>query len=213
MCSARRRKGPAICPHELAFSIEETDDLILSAIESVVLSTNFIEDLLDSALTVDPVNRSELKTTRRQLLDEIANFNEAVAEGGDIPSLVASLEQRERQLAEVDTQLALAPREPPDRQELRSALTLRVNEWRDILRGHIPQARRVLTELIELPITVNADPQPEWMTRLRAEGLLDELAGHPDWAVAWREKWSSGTNLVSPTGFLRHVRVALPRSA
>jgi hypothetical protein len=60
----------------------------------------------------------------------------------------------------------------PDRDVLRAALTLREDEWRDVLRGpHIAQARLVLQHLIELPgIRISNQPVPKYIKKSDARG-------------------------------------------
>jgi hypothetical protein len=169
VCSARRRKGPSVCPHNLVFPIAETDDLVLSVIEGDVLAPSFIKQVLDSTSTSAPDDRVALETERARLVREVENLTIGVAQGGDTPALVAMLKDRDKRLKQLDTQLV--PREAPDREALRLALMQRVAEWRGILRANARQGRMVLQQLVG-SITVCADERPSWLATSRSAALL-----------------------------------------
>jgi len=172
VCSARRRKGSTVCPSDFAFNVEAIDHVFLDALEAVVLSPTLIDRVLDAAFSVDhDAERAALLERQQRLRTEITNLTAAIAHGGDIPTLVALLQEREAQLKAVDGQLA-TPTVMPDREVLKAALELRTADWRTILRGpHIHQARTVLQHVIELPIRVHNEPRPRWVAAARPEGL------------------------------------------
>lgn len=173
VCSARRRKGLAVCPSEMAFPVEALEHMFLNCIEHDVLSQEFIDRVLDAAFAGNPdAERQTLIDERAQVAREIENLTKAIAAGGDIPALATALGERDRRLKVFDAQLA-KPVVLPDREVLKAALELRKGQWRDLLRGpHVAQARLVLQHLIDLPVYVMNEPAPKWMTRTRPGGLL-----------------------------------------
>jgi recombinase/recombinase-like zinc beta ribbon protein len=184
VCSARRRKGPQVCPYKLQFPIEEVDEMILSVIEGDVLAPRFIEQVLDTAFAAPLEDPATLQAERARLVREMANLTTAIAAGGDIPALTSALKERDKQLRVLDARLV--PHEPAERETLRAALEQRVSEWKTILRSNPRQARMVLQQLIG-PITVEGEPKPAWMAQLKSGGLLAGMV--------------MGLHMASPTGF------------
>jgi hypothetical protein len=136
VCSARRRKGPAVCPSDLSFNVDGIDSVFLDALEDFVLAPTFIDRVLDAAFASNPdVERAAWQTERDQLAKEIANLTQAIAAvGSDIPALAKALAERDARLKSLDRRFA-QPVAMPDRDELKAALELRTAVWRTILRG------------------------------------------------------------------------------
>jgi hypothetical protein len=211
VCSARRRKGPAVCASDSEMCVDDIENVFLDCLEREVLCQEFIERLLDSAFTNDRGSEREaLAEERSRLKSEIANLTKGIAAGGDIPALAEALSERDRSLKRIDATLA-APVAMLDRDALRAALELRRGEWRELLRGpHVQQGRLILQHLIELPIRVENEPIPKFMKRGDERGQLKWKDGR--WVNADESKWSAKTrpggmlvgliqNVASPTGF------------
>ncbi len=201
VCSARRRKGPDVCPSEIVFGVDEIERVFLDAIEGSVLHPDFIDRIVDSVFASDPdAERAAALSERARLTTEISNLTTAIATGGDIPALAAALQERDRRLKALDAKLA-KPVVVPDREVLRAALHLRGTQWRDVLRGqHIQQARLVLQHLIDLPIKVLNQPVPTFIKPGDVRGT--ERIGK--WAVNTRPGGmlvGLVQNVASPTGF------------
>jgi hypothetical protein len=75
----------------------------------------------------------------------------AIVAGGDAPTLVAAIRQRETDLATSRRELAsleqLTKAAKLDPEALERDLRAKLEEWRELLRRHIPQARQVLRKL------------------------------------------------------------------
>ena len=162
VCSARRRKGPDVCPSEISFPVGEIDQAFLDVIEGAVLHPDFIERVVDAVFANNPdAERATMLDERRRLASDIENLTRAIASGGDIPALAAALAERDKRLKALDAKLA-KPVVTPDRDTLHAALLLRGGQWRDVLRGpHIDQARLVLQHLIDVPIRIMNQPWPK----------------------------------------------------
>ena len=199
VCSAKRRKGAAVCPSDVLFPVTTIDHVFLDAIERTVLSPTFVERVLDATFATAPdVHREQLTQERVSLAHEIGNLTAAVAQGGDLPALVKALTDRDQRLKAIDKQLA-KPIEIPDREVLKAALELRTGQWRDVLRSqHISQARLVLQHLIELPILILNQPKPAYIKKGDTRGTEN----------IWRASTRPGgllagliQNVASPPGF------------
>jgi hypothetical protein len=167
VCSARRRKGPDVCPSEVVMPVHEIESTFLDVIEGTVLHPDFIDQLVDEVFADNPdAERVALVEDRKRLACEIENLTKAIAAGGDIPALAAALSERDKRLKAMDARLAKPTIAPPDREVLRAALQLREGQWRDVLRSrHIPQARLVLQHLIDLPIKILNQAVPSYITK------------------------------------------------
>ena len=174
VCSARRRKGPTVCPQETTFDVNAIDHIFLDTLEEEVLSPTFIDRLVDAAFDAAAnagAERQSWLDEQQRLTREIENLTKGIAAGGNIPALATALQERDRRLKVVTAPLA-KPADAPDRETLKAALELRSADWRDILRGpHVAQARLVLQHLIDLPIKVINQPVPKWMAAVKPEGL------------------------------------------
>ena len=203
VCSARRRKGPSVCPSEFSFSVEEIEHVFLDAMEDVVLSPKFVEWVLDATFANNPdAERAALLDEQARLTREIENLTKAIASGGDIPALAGALQERDKRRKVIAAQLA-KPVSLPDRDLLRAALELRCADWREVLRGpHVQQARMVLQHLIEVPIKIVNTPPPAYIKK-----------GHTPRGIKQRSrKWVAAArpaglmvglvqSVASPTGF------------
>ena len=187
VCSARRRKGAAVCPSEFSFPVERIDHVFLDVLEDVVLSPEFVERVLDATFAVDPgAERQVLQAEHDRLAREVENLTAAIANGGEMTTLLAALSSRDKRLAELRKELA-RPAALPDRDVLKAALELRTADWRAVLRGaHVSQARTVLQHLLELPIRIHNQPKPSWIANVKEAGLLVGMPGY--------------SRLASPTG-------------
>lgn len=173
VCSAHRRKGPAVCPSTLVFSAEALNAVFLDALEDTVLSPSFIDDVVRDAFAFDVnAERASYVAERAQLTREIDRLTQAIAStGGEIASLADALKTRDARVRALDGLLSKTVL-MPDRDTLRAALEQRCADWRDILRGqHLDQARMVLQHLLALPIVIHNQPKPKWVATAKPDGL------------------------------------------
>ena len=179
VCSARRRKGPDVCPSDVSIPLGDIEPTFLDVIEGTVLHPDFIDRVIEAVFANEPdAERDGWKRERQRLATEVTNLTTAIAAGGDIPALVKELQKRDKELKALDVKLARPVLAMPEREGLREALRLRGGQWRDVLRGpHVAQARLVLQHLIELPIQIRWDHNtpPKWATKSRPGGLLAGL--------------------------------------
>ena len=174
VCSARRRKGPTVCPQKTTFDVNTVDHIFLDTLEAEVLSPTFIDTMVDAAYDAAANAGAERQAgldEQQRLTREIENLTRGIAAGGEIPALATALQERDRRLKVVTAELA-KPTTAPDRETLKAALELRTADWREILRGpHVAQARLVLQHLLDLPIRVINQPMPKWMVAVKPGGL------------------------------------------
>ncbi len=186
VCSARRRKGRAVCTNDLHLPIAETEDTILASVERDLLDAGIFETALDLAvgrLSQDAPQVAQV-AERDRLTREIGNLVDAMARGADGPSLVAELRSREGRKADLDR---LLNRPTVTLDSLRTALAAKLADWKRLLRSRPTHGQTVLKTLLEGPILVGqatAEGVP-W----EARGCLRTLLG------------TLSHQLASPTGF------------
>jgi site-specific DNA recombinase len=187
VCSARRRKGSAICSNDLHLPIADTEAAILEAVERELLDASIFEAAIDLALdrlTRQQADAAGLVAERERLAREIGHLVDALARGGDVPSLVAELRTRESRKADLDRRL-IQP--TVTRDALRERLAERLADWRRLLRSRPTHGQRVLRTLLEGPIQVGS-PTAQGVP-WKAQGSLGGLLG------------TLSTCMASPTGF------------
>ena len=96
--------------------------------------------------------RKALEARRRKIEQELAHLTAAVAVGGPVSTLVSAIKAAEVQRGQIDDQLSgLDGRlqiASLDRERIERDLRKRLNDWRSLLRRHVPQARQILRKLL-----------------------------------------------------------------
>jgi DNA invertase Pin-like site-specific DNA recombinase len=154
LCSAARRKGPAVCTSDLHLPIAETDTRILDAVEHHLLDADVFTDVLDLAvrrLTADTDQIAAWLAERDRLDRELINLAGAIAAGSDVPTLLAEMRHREARKREIASRV----RQPhADVVSLRATLAARLADWKALLRSRPVHGQRVLKTLLDGPITL-----------------------------------------------------------
>ena len=111
--------------------------------------------VLDRLTTPEPDagKRRRLLTAKGKTLDrELARLTAAVAAGGPLKTLVSAITTAERQADQIEFELGRldgqAPLTSRDRERINKALRTRLDDWRALLRRHVPQARQILRKLL-----------------------------------------------------------------
>ena len=109
---------------------------------------------------------------------------EAVTAGGPLKTLVAAIRTTERQVERVDAELAgLDGRNRvsgAERDRIERELRVRVDDWRGLLRRHVPQARQILRKLLVdrvvfTPRTDHYEFMGAWTLGKLVNGVVDLL--------------------------------------
>lgn len=160
-CSVARRKGPAACGNRLAAPMGDTDEAVLAAIEDTLLHPAVVQRALahaEAILLSDRTGeqRAALEAQFAETAGAIRRLTAAIAQGGELASLVAALENAERQRQEVEARLQAlrAPRAEYDAASVRERLAGYLADWRGLLRGHVQQAQQVVRRLVKGRLTM-----------------------------------------------------------
>lgn len=187
----------------MALTMSEVDRQVLAAIEADLLQPEIIEAAIQEA--IDRLRPSdEAAACQRQHLERelatveqtLTRFVAAIEAGGDVPTLVKAMREREQTRAELQAQLAgltgLERIQTWDPQQLRRDLTNRLAQWQGLLTRHVAQTRQILRKLLvgRLRFTFDTESQTCEFT---GQGVFDPiLAG-----------MLGPKAVVSPTGFVR----------
>ncbi len=163
-CLTNIQRGRAVCDNALAIPLKDTDEAVLTALEDDVLRPEVMTAAVREALArLNPpqgerqAERERLRGALRRLEAELARLTEALVSGGDLPTLVAAVREREaqhsgiaRELAELDQ---LDEMRSLDVHRVEQILREKLTDWRGLLTHNVMQARQVLRSLVPERLT------------------------------------------------------------
>jgi hypothetical protein len=161
---------------------------------SVPVLTSFREDLLDpvvldraflklrARLAATGAKATDRPATLQSELQRIevglGRLTQALADGGDIPSLLEAIREREAQRRAVLTEMEVARAAPtaaqPDAETALRELRRRVRHWQFLLTEETSQARQMLRTLMKTRIVVTPNLE-DHSAVFEARGNYDEL--------------------------------------
>ncbi len=166
--------------------MDHADQAVLSAILEDMLDPTLVEAVVFKALKgLKPLRedaasrRQRLHTTLGELESEVERLTTAIARGGELPGLLAALQDRETRRAtlraEQDDLAALDRTTHIDTRLLEADIRTRVQDWRGLLTRQTTHARRLLRTLLDGPMifTPLQDEPRAW--EFTAKGRLDRL--------------------------------------
>ena len=200
-CSSYHQRGRAVCTNNLEVPVADVDRVVIRAFEQQVLRPDLAERALTLALSqLAPTFQSAeqdmatLTSGIGRLDAEIARLTGAIADGGDVPSLVAGVKERETQRGDLRRRLTAARRTATDghQEELPELLRAKLSDWTGVLHRQIPQARQALKKMLQgsLLFAPKDDGQQRYY-EITGTGTLERIL-------------ASVTNpimMASPTGF------------
>jgi len=167
------------------------DEVVLDMVEGEVLGTAYIEELLAMVDQGSFDNVARLTADRDRLRGEVENLVRSIASGVSADTVAPSIRERELEIARLEVRLR-TPRQQPNIERLRDALTERATEWRTTLRSEPKVARLLLRRLIGPLVLYDESTWPDFI-KADAEvktGLLDGLAEIQDVASPMPSSWN-----------------------
>ena len=157
-CTAYHLRGRAVCKNNVELPMDAADTLVLDTLEADVLHPAVVEHAVAQALASlrgDDTNHDQqaIDAELAEVERALRRLAEAIRIGrGPIPALVAEMEPLEARRSALERQRAaatIAAGVPATRlAALVPEMRARLVEWRDLLRAHLPGARRVLQEFL-----------------------------------------------------------------
>ncbi len=169
-CLANVQRGRAVCANDVVVPLKDADEAVLSTLETDVLRPEVMAAALHEAVARLNVpagerdaERERLQSERRRLTTELGRLTEALVSGGDLPSLVAAVREREAQRSRIERDLAeldqLDEVQGLDVRSLEQALRVKLADWNGLLSRNVTQARQALRSLV--PERLTFTPQHE----------------------------------------------------
>jgi hypothetical protein len=115
----------------MAFPMALADANVLEMIEGEILGTRYIEELLALVDQGESDNAARLNADRARLRGEIDKLvgSIAIGKGTEPTAIVEAIRQRELEISRIEARLR-TPRQQPNIERLRDALTQRAAEWK-----------------------------------------------------------------------------------
>ena len=212
-CTSYHKRGRAICGNHLEASMMVADGEVLQSLRRYVLDPEVVDRSLhlairslQTSLNQPAPDVAPLRAELEQVNLELARLVDAIAAGGDLPSMLAAVNAREDRRRELLAALdAIRHREAAVRFDL-SAVAAEVqgyvDEWRNVLGAQVPDARRILRRLLKQPVTFMPRPDEGIYTFQGVASLGELLAGT-----------IRPTSVASPTGLSQLVFFEGPLAA
>lgn len=122
--------------------------------------------------------RTQLERELAAIETSLAQLTAAIESGGDLPTLVGRMKEREQAKRTIALQLAglsdLARFEPVDSAQLRRTVEARLSDWHRLVSRHVMRARQLLRKLLVGRIRFTFDPISR-TCEFAGNGVLDQL--------------------------------------
>jgi site-specific DNA recombinase len=180
-CLSYHKRGRTICDNALKVRASVVDDAVLRAIGGDVLRPAVVAAVLHGVFAaLRPEARSAARERLRAELAsverEIGRVTEAIATGGDLAPLLEALKTRQARQVELRAAIETADWEQApanSRRAVEAAVRERLARWREMLTGHVAEARELLRETLAGPIRFTPRKQAyEFAGELSLGGLL-----------------------------------------
>ena len=156
-CVLHHQRGRTVCGNGLTVPLEAAGQAVLASVEHDVLNVAVLETSIYKAIAALEAPAREdpsgaLLEELARLEAETARLAQAIAAGGQLPALVAAMQERERRRAHLRAELGALERRAGRATVdvglvlglIRDALT----DWRGLLRQEPAAARQALTGLL-----------------------------------------------------------------
>jgi hypothetical protein len=160
-CSYHHHRGAVVCPNGLPAEMQATNREVLTSIGSRLSRRTVVEQAIEMALAdlaprrdARAAEQEALTARLRQLEAELERLTAAVAAGGELPTLLAALKEREGQRAECRRQLETLGHgvRPLDLKRVERQIRERLRDATRLLERQVGPARGVLRELLAVMI-------------------------------------------------------------
>jgi hypothetical protein len=205
-CGTNHRRGQSRCANDLLLPMEATHRAVWDSLKRDLFHPEVLLYSVEKAIEKARQERersdfapqeADLQAQLRAVEDELARLSTAIAAGGDLPSLVSALQEREHRRAQlrqqVEARLASRQLERLDLKGLERDLKAKIADWNKVLAsigGNIPLARQLLRTLLAEKLHFTPDLAAGTCTFVGRSTVGRILQGV-----------TPSQTLVSPTGF------------
>lgn len=205
VCGGYHNKGRAICANGLPLPMPEADYAVLSQLRQYVLRPDILEGAIaDAVLALRPgadtleARRADIKTRLRTVDEELTRLTAAiVTAGGDLPSLVGAIRDREAQRVHLTDQLhaldSLSEVTQLDGQRVERDLRARARDWRGLLGRQVAVSRQIVMKLLDDRLVFS--PQPNHSYEFTGRATLGKFLAGIVLPQGWRPHRESNPGL------------------
>jgi site-specific DNA recombinase len=159
-CSSYHLRGTTVCTNNVNLPKEAADQAVLTALEDDLLRPEVVEGAIRRATELWAARGGALEAQRvalrgelQQVEGELANLAAAIANGGQLTSLLVGLKEREERRTQLQEQLntleAAGQSVPITLGEVDGKLRGYLDNWRALLCKHAAQARQIVRKLVD----------------------------------------------------------------
>ncbi len=162
-CSTNHRRGGSKCANDLYLPMEATHRAIWESLKRDLFTPEVLLASVEKAIALaheeeqaaSAPQEADVQAQLRSVEEELARLSTAIASGGDLPSLVSALKEREHRRAhlrqQVEARLAARQLGRVDLKGLERDLKAKIADWQKVLAsigGNIRLARQLLRTLL-----------------------------------------------------------------
>ena len=159
-CTTYHLRGHTACTNHIEVPMEATDRAVLTALEEKVLRPDVLVETVRKAVARFQSDGANISERRHSLSEEVATvekeltrLTEAVAQGGNLSSLIDAIKEREQRRTSLQASLSslsgLESVKLLDERRLERDLSLHLAEqWQGLLTRHTLQARQIVRKLL-----------------------------------------------------------------
>ena len=190
-CWYNHSRGRAVCANAFVVDMHLADETVLRAITRDVLDPEVVGEALELALreleqpAAGAARVDTLKAELTRLVGELRRYAEAIADAGPLATILQAVKVREQRRDAIRTELKTLGTsgriKVRDTSEIRAELMEYLQNWRDVARQGVAEARRLLRAvLVGRFVFTPVTPPPDLPPRKgpgRKPRLIYELQG------------------------------------
>ena len=198
-CTSYWKRGRTVCPNSLEIRMGDADAAVLAAVSGAVLAPDVVDEVVAGALAAlgpeqaDRARRGRQRE-RAKIEAEMERLTDAIAAGGELPSLLGRLKRRqaERDALDAERDQIVEPIRIDPRLLERSVRTC-LDDWRGLLTRQTRHGRDFLRTVLTGPIA--------FTPLMDAAAKAYQFDGEASIGQLLSGVIELPTNLASPTGF------------
>ena len=189
VCASNFLRRDSVCGNNLEIRVETADSAVLDVVERELLCPGVIELAIDKLVKKVNEPDQDLHARREQVAEalrkaeqELLNLQAAIAEGGELRTLVDALKEREQRREQLRRELRgldALPAMQKVAQGLKLDVLRHLDEWRGLLGGEVATGRQLLRKVLDgrLVFTPRHEVDESWYDVAGSGSVAPVLAG------------------------------------